>query len=119
MNNYHDDALAAYGTVCEWVGCGWNVAECDVHHISYQEQQEIEKTIRNAIKIGDMNLFAQLLVKANDMGYLHYDKKTNQLEKDNRVSNLTVLCPNHHRYTHEQDLGKAILSYIPIRKPST
>lgn len=116
MAKYHNTATEVYGSKCEWIGCGWDAADLDVHHISYQEQQEIETEIRKAINSGNMDQFAQLLAKAQDMGYPHYDQKDRQLDKDDRASNLTVLCPNHHRFVHTEDLGMKVLTFIPPRK---
>lgn len=90
---YIEKGHAAYGDKCEWVGCGWDASECDVHHINYQEHQAEEDAARERT------------------GAEHY-----QLPKDNRTVNLSILCPNHHRYTHHKDLGMTILNYIPERK---
>lgn len=118
VQGYRKDAIKEYGEKCEWIGCGWDAASCDVHHINYQEQWEIERAIRKAVIDNDMGLFAQLLSKARDMGFPTYNQKTRQLDKDDRVSNLVVLCPNHHRYVHSEDLGMKVLNFIPKRKTS-
>jgi hypothetical protein len=90
--NYVEIGHKTYGTKCEWVGCGWDAAQTDVHHINYQQHQAEEDEARGS--------------KGE-----HF-----QLPKDNNSTNLAVLCPNHHRFVHARDLGMDILKYIPIRK---
>lgn len=117
MEDYRELGIKTYGTKCEFDGCGWDAAPCDVHHINYQEHQEFEEAIRKAIRMGDhVEILAQLLAEARDRGYLSYDRKTGQLAKDNRTTNLSVLCPNHHRYVHTVDMGMDILKHLPPRK---
>lgn len=82
----------AYGENCEWIGCGWKSANTDVHHIYYQEHQVLEDEARKT--------------KGE-----HY-----QLPKSILSKELSVLCPNHHRFVHFKDMGKDILQYIPPRK---
>jgi hypothetical protein len=113
---YSDLGRKTYGEKCEFDSCGWDTAACDVHHIGYQEQQDFEKRIRAAYKAKDTNTFTTLKSKARSAGYLDYDAFAGQLEKDNRSHNLSVLCPNHHRYVHHVDMGMEILNHIPTRK---
>ena len=93
----HDDsyvktARAAYGDACEYRAspggppCGWAAAPCDVHHIAYNEHETRER------------------------------QAGAQLPKDNSSANLCVLCPNHHRQVHHDDIGCAILACLPPRK---
>jgi hypothetical protein len=114
--SYVDVAKKTYGASCEFIGCGWNAASCDVHHINYQEQQTTEKALRQFLIHNKMEPFAQLLAHAVDRGFLAFDMKTRQLAKDDRSQNLAVLCPNHHRYLHTVDMGMKILEYIPPRR---
>lgn len=116
MPDYSDDAKKVYGNACEFDGCGWQEASCDVHHINYDEQQGIEVLIRQALKKKDNVKAEQLIKQAKDKGFLSFDKKTMELDKDNRTTNLAVLCPNHHRYTHFKDLKMSILNHLPPRK---
>lgn len=92
MIDYRDVGLKAYGSKCEWAGCGWSSAPCDVHHTNYQEHQAQENELRK--------------VKGD-----HYQLPKSVLSKD-----LSVLCPNHHRYTHDKDLGLGVLKYLPERR---
>lgn len=117
-SGYRADALQAYGTACEWIGCGWNAGSCDAHHIDYQEHQEHEDLIRKFSKLEDKTYYIEALKEAKELGYLSYDVKEKQLEKDNTVHNIAVLCPNHHRFVHTLDLGMKLLDYIPERKAS-
>lgn len=104
-----------YGHACEFVGCGWDTAICDVHHINYKEQQMVEQGIREALKSGSKNMLDFYENRRKEFGFGEFNKKTNQLPKDDRAKNLTVLCPNHHRYVHTVDMGMDILKYIPKR----
>jgi hypothetical protein len=114
---YAENARKTYGTKCEWVGCGWDAATCDVHHISYVQHQEFENKLRHMIRLGDSpEKLAAVLADAREHGYLTFNQTTKELSKDDRVSNLAVLCPNHHRYVHEKDLGMDLLKYIPSRR---
>jgi hypothetical protein len=113
---YVDKAKKAYGSKCEFENCGWEDAQCDVHHINYKEQQDYEKTIRKAIKEDDVELTNKTIMQANKRGFLFFNYQTMQLTKDDRINNLAVLCPNHHRYVHSLDLGMDILNRIPKRK---
>lgn len=113
---YAEQGKEAYGTSCEWIGCGWNQGTCDVHHISYQEHQEIENHLRAYYMMNDEESFQEMQEVAYSWGYGAFNKKTRQLPKDDRIENLSVLCPNHHRFVHTQDMGMNIASYIPRRK---
>jgi hypothetical protein len=113
--NYSKIAKEAYGESCEWIGCGWNESDCDVHHINYQLQWDLEKKIRTAHRSADIERARELADIANSKGFGKFDIKTMQLGKDDRLLNLAVLCPNHHRYVHDEDLGFDIFKYIPKR----
>lgn len=99
---YSEIAARVYGTKCEWAGCGWDEAGCDVHHIDYQEHQNIENALRAGVSITYPEKFGVLI--------------DGQLPKNDSSDNLTVLCPNHHRYVHHTDLGLEVLKYIPDRR---
>lgn len=114
--NYKQTGHETYGTKCEWEGCGWDEAGCDVHHISYQEHNRLESKMRAAIGQGDMEKFARLCAEARKQGFMEYKRMARQLDKDDRSTNLTVLCPNHHRLVHVQDMGLDVLKRIPPRK---
>jgi hypothetical protein len=90
--DYTEIGHETYGTKCEWVGCEWDAATTDVHHINYQQHQKLEDLLRTQ--------------KNNS----HF-----QLAKDDDSKNLAVLCPNHHRYTHSKDIGLKILQFLPER----
>lgn len=116
MLDYNDLGKMTYGKKCEFDKCGWDLATCDVHHINYQEQHVIENKIRTAHKMNDSTLKKQLVAQAKEQGFLSYDDNEHQLEKDNSSKNLSVLCPNHHRYVHFVDMGMKILDHLPPRK---
>lgn len=116
LPDYSDIAKKVYGNACEFNGCGWAEASCDVHHINYKEQQKIERKIRTAIRTGDKDKVTELLIYAKSKGFLKFDFSELQLSKNDDPSNLTVLCPNHHRYVHFKDIGMAVLDHIPRRK---
>lgn len=116
MIKYSVLGMQTYGMKCEFDGCGWEDATCDVHHINYQEQQEIEKRIRKTVREDSVELTNQLILEANQKGFLFFDYEKMELSKDHRSTNLAVLCPNHHRYVHHIDMGMAILEKIPPRK---
>ena len=116
IKRYAEIGIETYGSKCEFNKCGWEDATCDVHHINYQEQQEIEKKIRRAIKENNVELTNQLILEACQKGFLFFNYETMDLEKDHRSMNLAILCPNHHRYVHYVDMGMDILNKIPPRK---
>jgi hypothetical protein len=115
MEDYRKTGKKAYGEVCEFDGCGWSDASCDVHHIDYQEQQAMERMIRSE---RDTIEFYRLTQFAKEQGWGDYDRSTRQLGKNDDISNLAVLCPNHHRYVHTKDLGLKVLENLPPRKSS-
>ncbi len=115
MESYSEIATKTYGISCEFNNCGWDEATCDVHHINYQEQHEVEKLLRYLVKVSDMEGYKSALMKAREKGFSAFNTITLQLDKDNRSINLCVLCPNHHRYVHHKDLGMEILNYLPPR----
>ena len=118
MENYHDKAIRVYGEKCEWIGCGWNEGYCDVHHIDYQEQQAAERKFRDLLDNGqkDSEEWKELEAFAIRHGWGTFDVRSRQLHKNDATTNLTVLCPNHHRFAHTKDLGIKILQYRPPRK---
>ena len=116
MIKYAELGNKIYGSKCEFEGCGWEEAKCDVHHINYQEQQDIEKRIREAVRENDVELTNRLILEASKKGFMSFDYKTMELEKDHRSVNLAVLCPNHHRYVHHLDMGMDILKKISQRR---
>lgn len=113
---YSENAKAAYGVTCEWIGCGWNMGWCDVHHLNYQEHQALEDQMRACVKKNDMNTLDALQARALTQGYGYFNFKERQLPKKDGIENLSVLCPNHHRYIHTIDLGLKALIYLPERK---
>lgn len=114
--SYREIAIEAYGNQCEFEGCDWSESNCDVHHINYRDQQALEKEIRKSKKALDTARYHILLEYARSRGFYTFDEESAQLSKDDSVHNLAVLCPNHHRYVHDKDLGNNILKYIPERK---
>ena len=116
IKKYAQTGLETYGKKCEFDGCGWEEATCDVHHINYQEQQDIEKKIRKAVRGNNVELANQLILEANKKGFLFFNYDKMELEKDHRSINLAILCPNHHRYVHHVDMGMSILEKIPPRR---
>jgi hypothetical protein len=115
ISGYSQDGKAAYGHKCEFIGCGWDAATCDVHHINYREHQMVEDGLREAYKTGSANMIEFYENRRLEHGFREYNRNTRQLPKDDRVQNLSVLCPNHHRYLHDIDMGMDILQYIPKR----
>lgn len=114
--NYHRNATQTYGEACEWIGCGWHETVCDVHHIDYNAQWAAEQSIRKAFdekRVGD---YVAFLTAAKQLGYATFNVKDRQLAKNDSVSNLSVLCPNHHRFVHQADMGTGILQFIPPRR---
>jgi hypothetical protein len=109
---YADVAKKVYGERCEM--CGWRKATNDVHHIDYQEHQEMENRIRKADKAGNVELVKQLQTEALAQGWGFY--KNGQLPKNDNPENLSVICPNDHREVHFYDVGKKILEALPPRK---
>jgi len=107
--SYRERGLSAYGDKCEI--CGHSSTE--VHHISYQEHNEMEVKIRKA---KDHDAYLALLEEAKKQGYLVYDVRSKQLEKDNRSTNLSVLCGNCHTLMHKMDVGLKLLKALSPRK---
>lgn len=116
IQSYTKDAREVYGESCEFIGCGWNAETCDTHHIDYQEHQALENEMRKALKDEDNTYLASLQAQAFARNYGEFNTKTRQLPKNDSTVNLSILCPNHHRYVHGKDLGMRILDYIPVRK---
>lgn len=108
MKDYREIGLETYGDKCEI--CGHSMVE--VHHISYQEQWALEIELRKAVKA--KRDISKLLQKAKDQGYLEWDG--NQLSKDNRSTNLSVLCGNCHTLIHRIDVGMNLIKAIDRRK---
>lgn len=99
--HYSEVATRTYGKRCEWIGCGWDEAGCDVHHLDYQEHNTLETSLRRGEEqeTGKYGIFID-----------------GQLPKNDSSDNLSVLCPNHHRFVHHADLGLTVLDYIPPRR---
>jgi predicted HNH restriction endonuclease len=106
MKDYRDIGLETYGNKCEI--CGHGLVE--VHHIGYQEHQHYEDMLREAK--GDV--LTSLLADAKSKGFLKWDG--HNLEKDNRSTNLSVLCSNCHTLVHTLDAGMNLLKAIPKRR---
>lgn len=106
--DYRQLGLESYGYKCEI--CGHSLVE--VHHISYQEQWEMEKKLREATK--QKRNITKLLEEAKEKGFLQWDD--NQLSKDNRSTNLSVLCGNCHTLIHQLDVGMNIIKVLDRRK---
>lgn len=107
--NYRETALATYGESCEV--CGHRTS-LEVHHINYQEQQAIERQIREADKKGIS--IAPLIEKAKAMGFDEY--KGGQLAKDDSTKNTCVLCGNCHSFVHLIDMGLKLLRALKPRR---
>jgi len=105
---YRERGLNTYGNKCEI--CGYGLVE--VHHLDYQEHQEVEDRLRKAVKKNED--ITELLAEARKKGYLFWDGR--QLEKDNRSTNLSVLCGNCHTLVHRIDCGLKLLKALPPRK---
>lgn len=112
--NYVTIAKKLYGETCEL--CGWRKATCDVHHIRYQEHQELENSLRRAFKAKNMAEFDKAQQIALSKGYGLFNIDTLQLPKNDNPENLAVLCPNCHREVHEYDLGDKLLELLTERK---
>lgn len=109
MISYRDNAINTYGHRCEL--CSYQ-AVVEVHHIDYVGHQLLENKIRLAKKTnGDV---AGLIQTANEAGYDTFEY--NQLAKDDRTTNLAVLCPTCHSFIHVLDSGTNLLRALPIRK---
>jgi predicted HNH restriction endonuclease len=106
--DYRQAGIETYGDRCEL--CQFSLVE--VHHIDYQEHQELENRIRATVKA--KKDITSLLIEAVEKGYLEW--KNNQLEKDNRSTNLAVLCGNCHTLIHRIDCGKKLLGALRPRK---
>jgi hypothetical protein len=109
-DHYRQLALETYGDRCEI--CGFRGA-VEVHHIDYHLHDEWEKKIRHAKKTNAEN-FEELLEQAKELGFMYFED--NQLGKDNRSTNLAVLCPNCHALVHALDAGTKLLKILPKRK---
>jgi hypothetical protein len=79
-------------------------------------QWDLEKKVRESHKKGDIESARMWSQVAWSKGFRGFNIKTMQLGKDDRLSNLAVLCPNHHRYVHDKDMGLLLLSLIPERE---
>jgi hypothetical protein len=106
--DYRQIGIGTYGGKCEI--CGFGIVE--IHHVDYKTHQVMENAIRKAVRAGeDIGL---LLSNARVLGFLEWDN--NQLSKDDRSSNLAVLCPNHHMMVHQADMGVSLLRLLPKRR---
>lgn len=105
MENYRNLGLFTYGNSCEI--CGNHMVE--VHHIDYQEHQLLENKLRYAVK-KDLDI-TNLLEEAEG---LEWDGR--QLSKNNKSTNLAVLCGNCHNLIHKMDVGMKLIKALPKRK---
>ena len=110
--DYRDVGLATYGNKCEIC----SNAMVEVHHIYYQEHQELENKIRKTYKDKDMNTHLALLKEAKEQGWEYFDTKALQLDKGKRSTMLSVLCGNCHTLIHKMDVGMKLLKAISPRK---
>jgi len=106
--NYRDAGLLTYGHNCEI--CAHSAVE--VHHIDYQEHQQVEDMLRYLWKNGQD--YSKELAEAQAKGYLTF--KNGQLAKDDRTTNTSVLCGNCHNLVHRIDVGKKLLKALQPRK---
>jgi hypothetical protein len=106
--DYRQLGIETYGARCEI--CHFGIVE--VHHINYQEHQEMENRLRAAVKKGKD--ISQLLLEAYKQGFREWDG--HQLSKDNRSTALSVLCPNCHTLIHRMDIGMKLLGALTPRK---
>lgn len=105
---YREIGIETYGNKCEL--CSHGLVE--VHHIAYNEHQAFEDKVRKAYREGSE--LHSLLEQALKLGYETWDGR--QLGKDNRSTNLAVLCPNCHTLVHTVDMGKKLLKALPPRR---
>lgn len=105
--DYRQLGLETYGYKCEI--CSYSIVE--IHHISYKEQWDLEKKLR---KEKELEEILELLKRARELGFLNWDGK--QLSKDDRSTNLSVLCGNCHSLIHRLDVGMNLLKVIDRRK---
>ncbi len=108
--SYRDIGIRVYGNKCEI--CSYSIIE--VHHIDYHRHQEYEDNIRKASKMRDYDLLEKLIEEAKECGFLEW--KGNQLSKDDRSTNLSVLCGNCHSLIHALDSGVNLLNVLSERK---
>jgi hypothetical protein len=109
---YRQSALAIYGESCEI--CGHRTS-LEVHHINYQEHQELEDTLRYQQKNNLLTEFAKTLFEAKAMNFDEWNPKTNQLSKDDATKNLSVLCGNCHGLVHIINMGMKMTRAIKPR----
>lgn len=107
--NYRKSAIAVYGEACEI--CGHRTS-LEVHHIDYQEHQEIENKIRKASRDNHPS-FKSLVSQAKAMGYDEFE--FGQLSKNDDTENTSVLCGNCHGLMHCMDVGKKVLKALKPR----
>jgi hypothetical protein len=112
--HYRESALKTYGEACEI--CGHRTS-LEVHHIDYQEHQEMEEQLRRLNK--DMNkdgkVYLNLLNRAKESGWDIFNPKLGQLSKNDDTVNTSVLCGNCHSFLHLVDYGKLLLKAINPR----
>lgn len=110
--DYRDIGIETYGDRCEI--CGY--ASCvEVHHIYYQEHQEVETLMRAYAKKGH-EIPDELMTIARNKGWMTFDKKTLQLDRGKEPHLLSVLCGNCHALIHKMDVGPKLLKAIKKRK---
>lgn len=108
-NGYRKSALLMYGESCEI--CGHRTS-LEVHHLNYQEQQEIEDTLRYQQKYNHPEI-TETLKEAKAMGFVEW--KNNQLSKDDSTKNLSVLCGNCHGLVHTVNMGMKLIRALKTR----
>lgn len=111
--HYSEKGKKTYGIGCEFDDCGWDVC-CDVHHVNYQEIEVLENAYQDAMHLKLFEKMDHLTHLAFEKGFGTFDLRGN-LKKDDRVQNLMVVCPNHHRYIHHYDLGLLALKHVKKR----
>jgi len=105
--DYRQLGLETYGYKCEI--CSYSIVE--IHHISYKEQWDLEIKLRKENRLEET---LELLKQARELGFTTW--RNNQLSKDDRSTNLAVLCGNCHSLIHRLDVGMNLLKVIDRRK---
>lgn len=109
--HYRKTALEKYGEACELCGHRTSI---EVHHIDYQQQQAMEKRLREALKYIEPE-FDQIMKEAIGAGYDEFDKEARSLSKNDDSQNICVLCCNCHALMHKLDIGKKLLRALKPR----
>ena len=109
---YRKSALRIYGEACEICG---HRQTLEIHHIDYQEHQEVENHLRQVAKSVNKDYIIGEMAKAKEQGYDIFDSRIGQLSKNDDTGNLSVLCGNCHSFLHLVDYGKLLLNAIKPR----